>query len=198
MRNRQRSIKPISSPTTSGPPAQSSFAWRGTPGVGSLAGSASGSGPVASSGNAWSGTPGCGSPDGSTSNFSPSVMLSPLFVGRFEHSDHPRGRRLARPTLWQLDFGSHDQPKHSMIQHSPNVEGLPAICSHCAKRLVRGGVKSVCSVRIVETGPHGCHTRPIARRRTRARRWAKSAGSLMNHAPIRNCGRAADHSGGRP
>src|SRR6476469_9888282 len=34
----------------------------------------------------------------------------------------------------------------------------------------RAVLKSVCSVRIVETAAHGCHTRPIARRRTPAHR----------------------------
>jgi hypothetical protein len=174
---------------------QSSFAWPGTPGVGSLAGSASGCGPLASSGNAWFGTPGFGSPDGSTSNFSPSAMLSPLNVAAVD----PNTATLRLADAWQAQLsGPHRRAEIFDEDRSPRMRRrLSTICSHGTKRLVSAVVNSVCSVRIVESAAHGWHTRSIARRRTRAHPRAKSAGSIVKDAPLMNCGQVADSSGGR-
>ncbi len=94
---------------------------------------------------------------------------------------------------WRLNH----EPKHSMMIPVVYQPGAQDICSRSTERLVGAVMNSVCSVRIVERTAHGWHTRPIARRRTRAHPRAKLAGSLMNDAPSMNCGPAADSSGGR-
>ena len=92
-------------------------------------------------------------------------------------------RRTARGTFIDHCLGEADSPKR--------------VCSVTTMRLEAGVMNSVCSVRIVESARHDWHTRPIARRRTPARRCGRISRKLMNHSPILKCRHAADSADSR-